>query len=260
MMQNSNDISALNCKFFVFRGLQELGLAVALGISLVAPSMATESSCEDYLAAYYTGHEAPHEMVSGYATSKSVFSNIVRLGNKVVVAAVRLSHETQIAVDSEIRTAVLEVAREVFDAISAANRAADRAEAARTLWVAIEADNESRSALEALNVEHVAFMSAVNFAQVSRSSIIAFIAAATHVSKKVGTTRFLDVFETLMDAEDIDGIYESLIGLEVSGISGIRAFVIAFQAFHKAINAAGISATDAAITLKKASSVSVCQN
>ena len=260
MMKHSNDISAFNCTFSVFRGLQELGLAVVLGISLVGPSMATESSCEDYLAAYYTGHEAPHEMVTGYANSKSAFSQVVRQGNKVVVAAVRLSHETQIGIDPETRTAVLEVAQEVLNATSAANRAADRAEAARTLWVAIEADNESRSALDAVNVEHAAFMSAVNFTQVSNSSVIAFMIAATHVGMKVDTTDFLDVFETLMDAEDIDGIYESLIGLEVSGISGVNEFVNAFRAFHKAINAAGVSAKDAAITLERGSSVSVCQN
>ena len=233
---------------------------LALASALAAPVASDEAACEAHLAVYYTDHAAPHEIAAAYAASKAAFDHVNRQAHKVSLAAFRFSDEAPATIDTQSRITIIEVSQAMSAAAEAASEAIDAAETARALWAALEAGETSHSTLEALNIEHAAFMTAIHFDRVGEKSLEAAISAIAAVALRSGSGKYLDVLEAVIDANSMEGFFESLAGFEEGDTVGIAKVIGALKAFQEAGHAAGISAKEAAVTLEIGASAAVCRN
>ena len=233
---------------------------LALTVGLAAPAASDEAACEAYLAAYYTDHVAPHEMAAAYAASKAAFDHANRQAHKVSLAAFRFSDEAPATIDMQSRIAIVEVSSAMTAAAEAASEAIDTADAARALWIALEAGKGNHSTVEAVNIENAAFMAAVYFDRIGEKALEAAIEAVVEVAVRSANGKHLDVLEAVIDANSVEGIFESLADLEAIGIIGIAKLIEAIGAFQEAGQAAGSSAKEASVTLETGASAAACRN
>ena len=235
---------------------------LTLTFALVAPAATSdEAACQAALAEYYAGHDTPHDVVDAYAASKAGFDDATRKGNKASIAAFRFDHEMRSSsgIVVEAAKAINEAAKAINVATAAASDAGEAAEAARALWSSIEAGASRHSALEAVAIEHTAFMSTVSFVRAGRDSVEAFFTAVFYATSGVDRGKVLDVLDAVMDAGSVASIYEALADFEATGIAGIDKFIGAFRTFHDAGRAAVLSAQESTVTLEMMGSFAACQ-
>ena len=226
---------------------------LTLTFALAAPAAGDNAACEGALAEYYIGHDTPHDVADAYAASKAAFDHTIREVNKASMAALRFFHEM-----GSTSEAILGVSRAINDATAAASEAADKAELARALWSSLKAGTSQHPALEALNIEHAAFMAAVHFHRAGKESLGAFVNAVAYAASRADDGKALDILTAVMDADNVASIYEALTDLEDIGIAGIDQFIGAVRAFHDAGEEAGLSAKKAATTLEIMASAAAC--
>ena len=232
---------------------------LTLTFALVAPAATSdEAACQAALAEYYAGHDTPHDVVDAYAASKAGFDDATRKGNKASIAAFRFHHEMRSS--SGIVVEAAKAINEAAKAINVATAAAiDAAEAARALWSSIEAGTSRHFALEAVAIEHTAFMSTVSFIRAGLDSVETFVTAVVYTTNGADDGKVLDVLDAVMDPGSFASIYEALAGFEAIGIAGIDKFISAFRTFHDAGRAAVLSAKKSAVTLEMMGSFAACQ-
>ena len=232
---------------------------VTLTFSLVlgGPAAGDNAACEAAVVDYYARHSAPHNVADAYTASKAAFDHAISKGHRAAIAALRVEHGIDTS-DVIVRTAVVEAAQAINAATVAAGEAAEAAEAAHALWIALGTGTSRYSALEALNIENAAFLSAVHFTRAGKKSVEESIEAIVYAGSRADKGKALDILSTVMDADGAAGIYESLADFEDAKIVGIGEFVGAVKSFHAASEEAVLRAKNAATTLEFISSAAAC--
>ncbi len=235
--------------------LVTLTFSLVLGGPAAGDNTACEAALEAALVDYYTKHDTPHDMADAYTASKAAFDHTIRKGYEATIASLRFLDEmgtsSDIVAEVEVKHKILDLVQAINAATAAASEAAEAAEAAHALWIALGAGTNRHSTLEAMNIEHAAFMSAVHLHRTGKEFVNAFIDAAVYAgASRADRGKGLDIFSTiLLDTDSVASIYESLADFEEIGAVGMGEFVRAVKAFHDAGEEANLRAENAATTL-----------
>jgi len=231
-------------------------VTLALSLVLGAPASSDSAACEAAVVDYYAKHDTPYDMADAYTASKTAIDHAKSKGYKAAIAALRFQHESGTDTSSDL--VIVEAAQTINAAAAAAGEAAEAAEVARALWIALGAGTSRHSAVEAVNIEHAAFASFIRFHQAGRKSVLACISAIPYTASRVDRGKYLDITSSVMDADSVAAIFESLAELDDIGIVGLDEFLGAVKAFYDATEEASLRAKNAATTLEIMSSSDAC--